>query len=189
MGPGNNFVHFKHVCWFLLIKSWSSFQHSTAQLNKEVKTRQHSPLNVEDSTLWILYMLKQLLISSLIEVMKPGCWGHVEFIMTLSPIHWVPVQDKWLKILCVKLGAMKVTQSDPLHQENLTINLGSTKADKAEVSTSEALWEMDGQMLARRSSLGQRMQEEEQCAATSLFRHCCNNSGWFHPRIYRTHRR
>ena len=46
--------------------------------------------------------------------------------MTLSSIHWVPVQDKGSKILCVKLGAMKVTQSDPLHQEYLTINLGST---------------------------------------------------------------
>ena len=32
-------------------------------------------------------------------------------------------------------------------------------------TTSEALWEMEGQMLARRSSLGQRMQEEEQCTA------------------------
>ena len=48
------------------------------------------------------------------------------FIMTLSPIHWVPVQDKGSKILCVKLGAMKITPSDPLHQEYLTINLGST---------------------------------------------------------------
>ena len=27
---------------------------------------------------------------------------------------------------CVKLGALKVTPSDPLHQEYLTINLGST---------------------------------------------------------------
>ena len=46
--------------------------------------------------------------------------------MTLSPIHCVPVQDKGSKILCVKLGAMKVTPSDPLHQEYLIINLGST---------------------------------------------------------------
>ena len=44
----------------------------------------------------------------------------------LIPIHWVPVQDKGSKILCVKLGAMKVTPSDPLHQEYLTINPGST---------------------------------------------------------------
>ena len=36
----------------------------------------------------------------------------------------------------------------------------------AEAATSEALWEMEGQMLARRSSLGQSMQEVEQCAAT-----------------------
>ena len=36
----------------------------------------------------------------------------------------------------------------------------------AEDATSEALWEMEGQMMARRSSLGQRMQEEERCAAT-----------------------
>ena len=46
--------------------------------------------------------------------------------MTLSPIHWVPVQDKWSKILCVKLGAMKITPRDCLHQEYLTINLRST---------------------------------------------------------------
>ena len=47
-------------------------------------------------------------------------------IMTLSTIHWVPVQDKGSKILCGKLGAMKITPSDCLHQEYLTINLGST---------------------------------------------------------------
>ena len=56
---------------------------------------------------------------------KCGEWRYY-FIMTLSPINWVPVQDKGSKILCVKLGAMKVTPSDPLHQEYLTINLGST---------------------------------------------------------------
>ena len=56
---------------------------------------------------------------------KCGEWRD-KFIMTLSPIHWVPVQDKGSKILCVKLRAMKVTSSDPLHQEYLTINLGST---------------------------------------------------------------
>ena len=48
------------------------------------------------------------------------------FIMTLSPIQRVPMQNKGSMILCVKLGAMKVTPSDPLHQEYLTINLGST---------------------------------------------------------------
>ena len=48
------------------------------------------------------------------------------FIMILSPIHWVPVQNKGSKILCVKLGVMKVTPSYPLHPEYLTINLGST---------------------------------------------------------------
>ena len=52
--------------------------------------------------------------------------GSLEARMTLPPIQWVPVQDKGSKILCVKLGAMKVTPSDPLHQEYLTINLGST---------------------------------------------------------------
>ena len=36
----------------------------------------------------------------------------------------------------------------------------------AENATSEALLEMEGQMLASRSSLGQTMQEEEQSAAT-----------------------
>ena len=56
---------------------------------------------------------------------KCGEWRDL-FIMTLSPIRWVPVQDKGSKILCVKLGAMKVTPSDPLNQEYLTINLGST---------------------------------------------------------------
>ena len=47
-------------------------------------------------------------------------------LMTLSTFHLVPVQDKGLKILCVKLGSMKITPSDCLHQENLIINLGST---------------------------------------------------------------
>ena len=47
-------------------------------------------------------------------------------IMTLSTIYWVWVQDKGSKILCGKLGAMKITSSDCLHQEYLTINLGST---------------------------------------------------------------
>ena len=32
------------------------------------------------------------------------------------------------------------------------------------------------------------MQEEEQCAATQPFGHCYNQSGWFIPRIYYTHR-
>ena len=47
-------------------------------------------------------------------------------IMTLLTIHCVPVQDKGSKILCGKLGAMKITQSYCFHQEYLTINLGST---------------------------------------------------------------
>ena len=38
----------------------------------------HSPLNVDDSVLWILYMLKQLLSSSPMEFMEPGCPGNVE---------------------------------------------------------------------------------------------------------------
>ena len=38
-----------------------------------------------------------------------------EFIMTLSPIHWVPVQNKGSKILCVKLGAMKAFQVYYIH--------------------------------------------------------------------------
>ena len=37
---------------------------------------------------------------------------------------------------------------------------------RAEAASSEALWEMEGQMLASRSTLEQGMQEEEQCAAT-----------------------
>ena len=52
-------------------------------------------------------------------------WKECSF-MTLSTIHWVPVQDKGSKILCGKLGAVKITPSDCLHQEYLTINLGST---------------------------------------------------------------
>ena len=46
--------------------------------------------------------------------------------MTLTLIHWVPVQDIGSKILCEKLGTVKITPSDCLHQEYLTINLGST---------------------------------------------------------------
>ena len=79
--------------------------------------------------LGLSYMLKQLLSSSLMEVMKPGGPGNVEIRVVyhaFPPIHWVPVQYKGSKILCVKLGAMKVTPSDPLHQEYLTINLGNT---------------------------------------------------------------
>ena len=49
-----------------------------------------------------------------------------QFIMTLSPSHWVPVQDKGSKILCVKFWTMKIIQSDRLHQEYLTIDLGNT---------------------------------------------------------------
>ena len=44
----------------------------------EVWDSLHSPLNVDDSALWILYMFKQLLSSSVMEVMKPGCPGNVE---------------------------------------------------------------------------------------------------------------
>ena len=89
----------------------------------------HSPLNLVGSALWIAYMDTQLL----------GCSGNLTVwmsqistewrecsIMTLSTIYWVPVQDKGSKILCGKLGAMKITPSDCLHQEYLTINLGST---------------------------------------------------------------
>ena len=47
-------------------------------------------------------------------------------IKTLSTIHWVPVQHKGSKVLCGKLGAMKIATSDFFHQEYLTINLGST---------------------------------------------------------------
>ena len=61
---------------------------------------------------------------------KCGEWRDL-FIMTLSLIHWVPVQDKGSKILCVKLGPMKITQSDPLHQEYLTIILGVLVIDNS----------------------------------------------------------
>ena len=47
-------------------------------------------------------------------------------IMTLSTSHWVSVHDKGSKILCGKFGALKITPNDCLHQEYLTINLGST---------------------------------------------------------------
>ena len=46
--------------------------------------------------------------------------------MTLSKIHWDTVLDKRPKILFGKSWAMQITQSDCLHQEYLTINLGST---------------------------------------------------------------
>ena len=47
-------------------------------------------------------------------------------IMTLATIHWVLVQVKGSKILCVKKGAMKITPRDRIHQEYLTINIWST---------------------------------------------------------------
>ena len=40
-------------------------------------------------------------------------------IVTLSTSHWVSVQDKGSKILCGKLGALKITPNDCLHQEYL----------------------------------------------------------------------
>ena len=43
------------------------------------------------------------------------------YIITLSTIHWVPVQDKGSKMLCGKIGAMKITPSDCLHQEYLGV--------------------------------------------------------------------
>jgi hypothetical protein len=73
------------------------------------------------------------------------------------------VQDKGSKVLCGKLGAIKITPSDCLYQEYLTINLGST-SDCRKLKLLKL--EMEGQMLASRSSLGQRMQEEEQYAPT-----------------------
>ena len=56
---------------------------------------------------------------------KCGEWRDV-FIRTLSPVQRVPVQDQGSKILCVKFGAIKIILSDRLHQEYLTISLGST---------------------------------------------------------------
>ena len=47
------------------------------------------------------------------------------YIMNLSIIHQVPVKHKESKILCGKLGAMKITPNDCLHQDYLTTNLGS----------------------------------------------------------------
>ena len=90
----------------------------------------HSPLNVEDSKLWIAYMDTQLLGLQSNENLAVWMsqlstnWRECS-IKTLSTIHWVPVQDKGSKILCGKLGAKKITPSDCLHQEYLTINLGS----------------------------------------------------------------
>ena len=71
--------------------------------------------------------------------------------MTLSPIHWVPVQDKGSKILCVKLGAMTITPSDPLHQEYLTINLGNTSDWWQLQLLLVRLCEMEGQELLTHS--------------------------------------
>ena len=53
--------------------------------------------------LGLLFTLKQHLSSSLMDVKKQGCPVNVEsgegkFIMTLSLIHWVPVQDKGSKM-------------------------------------------------------------------------------------------
>ena len=92
-------------------------------------TVENSPLNVDDSALWILYMLKQPLSRCLMELWSQDVqemWRVERLVYHyFILIHWVPVQDTGSKILCVKLGAMKVTPSDPLHQEYLTINLGS----------------------------------------------------------------
>ena len=59
---------------------------------------------------------------------KCGAWRDL-LLMTLSPIYWVPVQHKESMILCVKLGAMKITPSDCLLQDYLTINGGVLVTD------------------------------------------------------------
>ena len=93
-------------------------------------------------------------------------------ILALSTIQWVPVQGKESKILCVKLEAMKITQIDSLHQENLTINLGSN-SDWLQLqlplthSLSYSLSHLHTICILR-------MQEQEQYAANLRFRHCCN---------------
>ena len=115
----------------------------------------HSSLNVDGSTLWLAYMLKQVLGSSIMENsearMSKKCGERRDyFIMTLSPIHLVPVQDKGLKVLSGKLGAVKITPSDRLHQEYLTINLGST-----DDSCSGHLW---GSVRDGRADAGQQEQ-------------------------------
>ena len=85
--------------------------------------------------------------------------------MTLSTIHWVPVQDKGSTILCVKWEAMKIIPSDRLHQEYLTIIFGVLVIA---AGSSEALWEMEGQTHSMNHSLShsltlflQRMHEQE----------------------------
>ena len=66
-------------------------------------------------------------------------------IMTLSTIHWVPVQDKGSKLLCLKLGALKITPNDCLHQEYLTINLGSTSdCQKLKLPLGRLFWRWRG---------------------------------------------
>ena len=63
----HQYLHNIDFEWFFTIVNFILTWHSL-----------HSPLNVDNSALWILYMLKQLLSSSLMEVMKPGCPGNVE---------------------------------------------------------------------------------------------------------------
>ena len=94
---------------------------------------------------------------------KCGEWRD-SFIMTLSPIHWVPVQDKGSKILCVKLGAMKVTPRDPLHQEYLIINIENTSDRQQLHLLLVRLCETNGQQ----EHTGVKARKR---AANSLFRH------------------
>ena len=62
---------------------------------------------------------------------------------------------------------MQITPSDCLHQEYLTINLRSTSdCRKLKLPLVRLFLEMEGQLLASRSSLGQRIHEEEKCAST-----------------------
>ena len=117
----------KCVCMLLL--SWSQFEIRDVQLIQPSSRaqpsecgRQHTLISVHAQT-----AAQQQSNGNSEARMSEKCgeWRY-QFIMTLSLIHWVPLQDKGSKILCGKLEAMKITPSDCLHQEYLTINLGST---------------------------------------------------------------
>ena len=74
--------------------------------------------------------------------------------------HFPEVKDKGLKILCVKLEAMKITQSDRLHQEYWTTDLGNTSVWQQLQAGRLGPWRTHSLSHLLTLSL-QRMQEQE----------------------------
>ena len=129
------------------------------------------------------YMLKQLLGSSLMEILKLGCPGNVKSGET--SLSWL--YPRSIGSQCnIKDQRYCVWSLGPWKSFQVTVSIKNTWPSNLVTDASEALWEMEGQKLGNRRGRDtgslthsltlslQRMQEQEQYAANSGFRHCCN---------------